>query len=436
MGHNKGVSRIAIVGAGLAGLLAADEAVRLGLEVALLEKTNLLGGQLRSHHHEGFVVESGLEGFWGLEDWMRERGLEVLPTHFASQQLKEGRWLAVGQGLPWQLPRGLSRHLGVGGKMRLATERLGSSATLPDEDLGSFVRRRLGEEVWSLLEAPLLHSLDQAPGGLLSTRSNLPSWWNSEGRGGLGGLAVGPKWNTLALGMGQLTEALLARIDGKVQFGLAHPVSVVAPSRSFNTWVAVTEQGRVEANAVVLATPLAQTARILRPLHPQATTNLNQIPTIHSAAVWLAYPEASLPNLPAAQMITPGYRFAEISQVHRQYPDRVPAGYALLKARFWGDDARHNEQELGRLARQEVERLTRQPARPIAVWVSRHGPRPQFTMGHARRIASLREALGQLPGLYLATPLEGLGLAAQIEASRRAVQQAANHLSLAEPVLA
>jgi oxygen-dependent protoporphyrinogen oxidase len=430
------VSRIAIVGAGLAGLLAADEAVQQGLEVALLEKSHLLGGQLRSHHHEGFVVESGLEGFWGLEDWMNERGLEALPTHFASQQLREGRWLAVGQGLPWQLPRGLGRHLGVGGKMRLATERLGSTSTLPDEDLGGFVRRRLGEEIWALLEAPLIHSLEQAPGGLLSTRANLPNWWASEGRGGLGSLAAGPRWNTLAPGMGQLTETLLARIDGKVQFGLSNPVNVVAPSRSFNTWVVVTEQGRVEANAVVLATPLAQTARILRPLHPQATTNLNQIPAVPSASVWLAYPEATLPSLPAAQLFTPGYRFAELSQVHRQYPNRVPPGYALLRARFWGEDARHNEQELGRLARQEVERLTRQPSRPIAVWVSRHGARPQFTMGHSRRVSSLREALAQLPGLYLATPLEGLGLAAQIEASRRAVQQAANHLSLATPALA
>lgn len=402
----------------------------------MLEQTTLLGGQLRSHHHEGFVIESGLEGFWGLEEWMRDRGLEAVPASYPTQQWKDGRWFAVGQGLPWRLPGGLGRHLGVAARVRLATERLTGATSVPDEDLGNFVRRRLGEEVWSLLESPLIHSLDQAPGSLLSTRTCLPAWWASEGRGGLSTLPTGPKWNTLGRGMGELTEALVTRLDGKIQIGSGLPVTVVAPSRTFNTWIVVTERGRVEAGAVILATPLAQTARILRPLHPQATTNLNQIATVPSASVWLAYPEASLPGLPAVQMLTPNFRFADLTQVHRQYANRVPAGYALLRARFWGQDARHNEQELGRLARQEIDRLTGKPARPLAVWVSRHGPRPQFTMGHGRRVSSLLEALGQLPGLFLASPLESVGLAAQIEASRLAVRQAANHLSLPSPVLA
>ncbi len=55
--------RIAVVGGGLAGLVAAYDLARAGAEVVLLEASDRLGGQVWTVREDGFVVERGAEGF-------------------------------------------------------------------------------------------------------------------------------------------------------------------------------------------------------------------------------------------------------------------------------------------------------------------------------------------------------------------------------------
>lgn len=54
---------IAVVGAGLAGLVAAREISRRGHRVIVLESSQRLGGQIFTQHHQGFVIEHGAEGY-------------------------------------------------------------------------------------------------------------------------------------------------------------------------------------------------------------------------------------------------------------------------------------------------------------------------------------------------------------------------------------
>ncbi len=53
---------VAIVGGGIAGLSAAYDMARRGVDFALLEASNWLGGQIRTEQAAGFVVEFGAEG--------------------------------------------------------------------------------------------------------------------------------------------------------------------------------------------------------------------------------------------------------------------------------------------------------------------------------------------------------------------------------------
>lgn len=57
------MTRIGIIGGGLAGLTVALRCAQAGKEVLLLEGSARLGGQLHSERSQGFVVEHGAEGF-------------------------------------------------------------------------------------------------------------------------------------------------------------------------------------------------------------------------------------------------------------------------------------------------------------------------------------------------------------------------------------
>jgi oxygen-dependent protoporphyrinogen oxidase len=54
---------VAVVGGGLAGLVAAGELARSGAQVTVLEKQARFGGQVLTERAGGFVVEHGAEGF-------------------------------------------------------------------------------------------------------------------------------------------------------------------------------------------------------------------------------------------------------------------------------------------------------------------------------------------------------------------------------------
>ncbi len=57
------LSTVAVVGGGLAGLVAARELSLRGCRVIVLESSPRLGGQIFTQHHRGFVVEHGAEGY-------------------------------------------------------------------------------------------------------------------------------------------------------------------------------------------------------------------------------------------------------------------------------------------------------------------------------------------------------------------------------------
>ncbi|MBN8161842.1 hypothetical protein J0J28_24115, partial [Vibrio vulnificus] len=65
-------------------------------------------------------------------------------------------------------------------------------------------------------------------------------------------------------------------------------LEVVAISREGEAWQIFTSRGKLEAEAVIFATTAQRTARILRPIYPQATALLNQVPTLSVATVTLA----------------------------------------------------------------------------------------------------------------------------------------------------
>jgi phytoene dehydrogenase-like protein len=248
-------SDVVVVGAGLAGLTCARELERGGLEVVVLEKSDAVGGRVRTDLVDGFRCD---------------RGFQLLnPAYPALQQLVDVdaldlRTFAAGAALAG--PNGFAIVADPRRSPGYLPQVMRSGYVRPSEitRLGAWAKPALGS-VRKLLEQtdePLASSLDNAGvRGKLRAEVFEPFFTGvlAEDRGETSttfarllvrSFALGTP-GVPALGMSALPEQIAADLDGKVVLGTE--VVSVEPSRS-GGWRVVTDAGRYDARAVVVAT--------------------------------------------------------------------------------------------------------------------------------------------------------------------------------------
>src|SRR2546423_9110196 len=151
---------VAVIGAGISGLTCAWRLRREGVNVACLETSDRVGGALRSHEKDGFLLEAGAGTVLEtpeLVDLITEVGLA---KDIVRAQARLPRYILRGGSLH-SLPTGLgsllrTRLLSVGAKWRI----LGQLWTQPrranqDQSVDPFVCRRLGQEIGRVIVAAL-----------------------------------------------------------------------------------------------------------------------------------------------------------------------------------------------------------------------------------------------------------------------------------------
>ncbi len=143
-------SRVAVVGAGLAGLAAGFDLAKAGFEVELFERSRLLGGRATSFVIDGIEVDNGQHVFLGCcTEFLRfvdrigmsslVRMQERFDALVFSRDGVASRLRAVGLPAPWHLVGSFLgyRHLAWRDKLRLART-LKAAETPPCE--GSFAQ--------------------------------------------------------------------------------------------------------------------------------------------------------------------------------------------------------------------------------------------------------------------------------------------------------
>jgi oxygen-dependent protoporphyrinogen oxidase len=191
---------VIVVGAGIAGLVAARDLALAGLSVTILEASDSPGGKVCSQRVAGLTLDAGAESFatrgGTVERLVRELGMADLLV--APQQ--HGAWLRLLDGRTLPLPNAsllgipgtpmaadVLEIVGFGGALRAQLDSLipwvvGSK----ERTIGALVRRRMGARVLERLVAPVVagvHSrhpdeieIDLAAPGLrraLKTRDSL-----------------------------------------------------------------------------------------------------------------------------------------------------------------------------------------------------------------------------------------------------------------------
>ncbi len=226
---------------------------------------------------------------------------------------------------------------------------------------------------------------------------------------------------SLALGMGELTDALLAHV-GAARVRLA--TSARALHRAAGGLRVELADGASEAaGAVVLATPARLTAALLAPLALSESVPLAAAPLMSNVSVNLLYQRAQLQTYPAGSGLIFPDSFTNVglralSLVDHKFAGRVPGEQALLRVFFrpvgdalsaWSD-ARFAVEAASAIA--QVLGVTGEPAR---TWVSRWADAlPVFTPAHQAQAAALDQALQPLGVHVTGSAFHGAGIDAAV----------------------
>src|SRR5215212_11702904 len=197
--------RVVIVGGGVSGLAAAHRLFELQseddpTEVVLLEASNRLGGTVRTHQREGFLIEGGPDSFISekLEalNLAKRIGLagrisETHERHRRSFVVRGGRLRPTPEGFQLLAPSRMLPFLTTDiftwrGKARMALDlllprRRGANGR-DDESLAAFVRRRLGREALERMAQPMVGGIYTADPESLSLRATMPRFLEMERR--------------------------------------------------------------------------------------------------------------------------------------------------------------------------------------------------------------------------------------------------------------
>jgi oxygen-dependent protoporphyrinogen oxidase len=279
------VPKVAVVGAGVAGLAAALELQRAGVEVVVLEAADRVGGKVRVSEVGGVPVDEGADSMirrvpYGVE-LAEQAGLTLIsPAEGGAGIWTRGRVRPLPTGTFMGGPADLGPLVRSGvlppwAVARLLLDLVPGARLQDDVAVGALVARRMGRAVRDLLVDPLLGGVYAGSADRLSLRSTMPPLADAvavhgsllrAARAARAKPGSGPVFAGIPGGLGHLPPVLAKGLD--VRLG----TTVRGLERTASGWRLETGSAaapsQVEAEAVVLAVPAAPAARLLAPHVP------------------------------------------------------------------------------------------------------------------------------------------------------------------------
>src|SRR5688572_30656024 len=302
--------RVLVVGAGIAGLAAAHavrrEASRrhIPVEILVLEASGRPGGRIATTEEDGWLIEWAANGIQGIESTaaplLEDLGLsaERVPARPES-----ARRYVYRNGRLHLLPLSPPALLRFGGLTKAARLRVLAEPILAyrydkDETVHDFAVRHIGAEAATALVGTAVRGIFGGGARKLSLEAAFPVMREMErkhrslviamvrGKRTPGGRAL---W-TLRRGLEQLVRALAGSLEPALR--LEAPVLSLerAGAGPRAGWTARLASGeRVEADVLVIASPLARAAALLRPLDRDLARPLVSIPSASLAVVAMGF---------------------------------------------------------------------------------------------------------------------------------------------------
>lgn len=440
---------VAVVGAGITGLVAAYELRRRGVNVTLYEASEHSGGAIRTTHADGFLAEHGPNSFVTsapVEALLAQLDLlddvvEANPDANRRYVVRDGVLVPFPLSPPAMLG---TRLFSFRAKLRVLLEPLvRRSADDSDESVASFVRRRLGHEVLdyavdpfisgifagdaetlSMAHAfPRVYALERTHGslsrGLMAQRRGAPSIAQtaSSAETGADGAPVRTRLISFIDGMQTLTDALEAALVGTLRLGC--PVRLLHQDES--RWmVDAGPDGTAHArafDAVVMATPAHVLAAMELPgAMRKHATPVERVEYPPVSTITLGFRRADVAHpLDGFGMLIPAVEKRSVLGAlfsSSLFPARAPTDHVAITCFVGG--ARQPQ-----LAREGTDALTERVLVDLRSLVGVRGdpvyaqhvfwPRaiPQYTVGYGAVKAAADATESANPGMYLAGNYRG-----------------------------
>ena len=445
--------RVAILGAGIAGLTVAHALKRgsarggSALEVEVFEAGSRAGGCVRTTESSGFLVEWAADAFQTgpgpARALVEELGLGSTRVEASPQS---ARRYVFSRGRLHRFPSGLLTLLRFAaltpaGRMRLLAEPLLSSRGAREESVHEYASRHIGKEAARVMLGAFVRGVYAGDAGKLSVDAAFPrmremerkhrslvvamAMERREGRG-----ASAPLWS-LSRGMGSLADRLAQSLGPTLRLRMpALQLSRVPEYAAPTPFTIRFASGESRSfDAVVVATPAADAAALLRELDLEAANALRDIDAAGVAVVALAFRREAFRSKPDGYgfLVAPGEDMPALGALFESnlFPGRAPDGFVLARV-FLGGVERPDlvvlpEAKLIGLACEALDRAVGLKGGPERTWVIRQeGAIPQYTLGHRERIASVMKRVGSFPGLYLAgSSYRGVSVGSLVEDAER-----------------
>lgn len=467
----------------------------LALDCQVFEATDQIGGVIGTEIVEvpgqgRFVIDHGADMFTtqpaAALELCRAMGVE----HRLLKPSIEGRGAMIAAGnrlIP--IPEGfvLMRPTKIGsmirtpllswqGKLRLLAERFvrPRPASLTDESVGSFVRRRLGDECLDRLVAPLVAGIYTADVDRLSMAATMNPIWQMEAEHGslmaatlhrrrqgedrTEAISSGARYENFRAfpnGMAELFETM-AEYVGRDRIRLGRRVEAMACTGEGT--VRLLPSGQV-FDRVILALPAPASAAILstlkvdsHPNHPsdqqtekiqtageEVARRLTGIPMASTAIVVMAVRRDCLSRLPSTfGFVVPpreGRAVLAGSFASEKFAGRAPKDYVIVRAFVGGmlqpEILQRPDEQLIEIVRSELadwigmdRNSPIEQIAPVVRVVRWDRAMPQYEVGHVALADAVEQSMAAIPSIHLSgNALRGVGIAPLVAAAGRRAEQ-------------
>lgn len=437
-----------VVGGGISGLVAAYRiraAAGPDAEIVLLDPADRLGGVLRTEILGGQPMDIGAEAFVArrpeVPALMAQLGLAarlitttgVRPTVYSRGRLHPLPAGAIN-GIP-STPESVAGLVDGATVAAIAAESARPLSWRPGSDpaVGALVAERFGEQVVARSVDPMLSGVYAGSAAGIGLRSAAPTVaaaldagagsLTAAVRAALPSSPAGPVFAAVDGGYQVLLDALVAACGlRRVQAAGAG----IEPAVS--GWSVIDGAGRtLQADAVVVALPAPQAARLLARVAPHAASAAGRVELASAVVLAMAVPAGTpLPPQSGVLVATGESLHAKaITLSSRKWGARGDAELLRMSFGRFGDDIARSasEQELTDWALADLQAVFGIAAKPLEVLVHRWiDSLPQYGPGHSAIAAAVRAGLP--PGLAVTgNYLDGVGVPACVAAAGKAAAE-------------
>jgi oxygen-dependent protoporphyrinogen oxidase len=463
--------RVVIVGGGITGLTAAFSLASRSaepLDITVLEARERTGGLIHTSPFAGLdAVDEGADAFLARVPWATELAHDIGLTGALTSPSASHAWIWHNtlQPIPGDIMLGVPASVGSFSKSRLFSIsgklRAGLDLVLPqtkkNDCIGDYIRHRFGTQVQERLVDPLVGSIYAADtdnfsieavpqiAALTESRSMLLAARKARSQvvsnepvfatplRGVGAMISTLEQRTIALGVRIQTNAAVSNI---VRDGNSYRIATQGDIKQRNE----IENGEITADAVILASPAAHTARFTSSLHPDISRALSQWDHADVILVTLAIPRSQwsdtltgsgyLVPKPDQRWVTAvsfgSNKWAHWKNNNNDMILRVSLGRDGVEVMHLSDEEVINlvlADLTLHLGRDFVPRETR-----ITRWVDAF---PQYRPHHFATLTNVEKTLHDIaPGVFLAgASYRGIGIPACVQQAHHIADTAAEYLS-------